>query len=405
MSKKILQTVISLILIAAVSIPLTAFAATAWYAADVYSYDESILTHAKTLSVPTNGYSGGAWFADDNGKLTAVYHSFSGSTFAKGGFDSGTYQDHPYYYLYNINHYMYYATADVSADAFGEFQKLSKCCIIVGDGYIKEHISDVTAAISANNSTASVANSYSFMYVGSVMVYSFTTDYQSSTGEFRADSLGTLANWMLTNKPWGSYDSGSSSSGEQDVSGLRQSVVELQRKVKQIEATVSGLQDSVSALQEEYTSISSMMSDIQLVLDSINQKITYLKQDMNAGFTDVNNNIVGATNQIIKTLEDMTNNLIAQFTRVVNAVIYGNEEGTRDNLELKNDLDQFSTDLDGINGNISSASGYIDSAGADAADYIKNFSLFYEYTSALNGVGTVLTLGIVFIFVMKLIGR
>lgn len=403
--KKCLQTVISFIVIAVVSIPFTAFAGELWYAADVYGYDETIYTHAKSLSVSTSGYSGGAWFADDSGNLTAVYHTFSGSTFAKGGFDSATYQDHPYYYLYNINHSMYYATADASADSFGDFQKLSKCCIVIGDGYIKEHLSDVIAAISANDSTATVANSYSFMYVGSIMIYSFTTDYQSSTGEFRADSLGSLANWMLTNKPWGSYDSGSSDSGNQDLSGLRQAVVELQRKVKQIEATVSSLQDSVSALQAEYTSISSMMSDIQLVLDSINQKITYLKQDMNAGFTDVNNNIVGATNQIIKTLEDMTNNLTAQFTRVVNAVIYGNEEGTRDNLELQNDLEQFSGELDGINGNISSASGYIDSAGADAADYIKNFSLFYEYTSALNGVGAVLTLGIVFIFVMKLIGR
>lgn len=404
MSKKILQTVISLLLIAAVSIPLTAFAggSTTWYAADVYSYDESILTHAKTLSVDTYSYSGGAWFADDNGNLTAVYHTWSGSTFAQGGFDSGTYEDHPYYYLFNKNHSMYYATCDASGETFGEFQRAVKCCIVIGDGYIQEHISDVTAAISANDSTASVANSYAFIYVGSVMVYSFTTDYQSSTGEFRADSINTLANWILTNKPWGGYDSGSD---DQDLSGLRQSVVQLQSKVNQIEATVSSLQDSVATLQDEYTSISSKIDDIQLTLNSIDSKITNLKQDMNAGFTDINNNIVGATNQIITTLEVMTNNLYAQFTRVVNAVIYGNEEGTREDTEFKNDLEQFSTDLDGINGNINSASGYISSAGADAADYIKNFSLFYEYTSALNGVGTVLTLGIVFIFIMKLIGR
>lgn len=400
MSKKILQTVISLILIAVFSIPAAAYANTGtWYDANIYGYDEAILTHAKSLSFSGYG-SGGAIFADDNGKLTAVYHTFSGSSYPTGGVNSGTYEEHAYFYFYNTNLNMNYATAEADSNAFSSLQNVSRLCLVVGDGFISQHMSDVASAIFADDSP--VKSSYSVVYAGSIMVYSSTSEYQNTkNAEFSSSSFDTAANWMLSNKPWGSSDSGADS----DLSGLRQAVVELQRKVKQIEATVSGLQDSVSALQSEYTSISSMMSDIQLVLDSINQKITNLKQDMNAGFTDVNNNIVGATNQIIKTLEDMTNNLTAQFTRVVNAVIYGNEEGTRDNLELKNDLDQFSSDLDGINGNISSASGYIDSAGADAADYIKNFSLFYEYTSALNGVGTVLTLGIVFIFVMKLIGR
>lgn len=398
--KKCLQTMISVLIIVVVSLPAAAFANTGtWYDANTYGYDEAILAHAKSLSVSGYG-SGGAMFADDNGKLLVVNHKFSGSSYPTGGVNSGTYEEHPYFYFYNTNLSMDYATADADADSFSSFQTVSRLCLVVGDGFISQHMSDVASAIFSDDSA--VTSLFSVVYAGSVMVYSSTSGYQDNkTAEFSSSSLGSAANWLLANKPWGSSDSGD----DADLSGLRQAVVELQRKVKQIEATVSSLQDSVSALQAEYTSISSMMSDIQLVLDSINQKITNLKQDMNAGFTDVNNNIVGATNQIIKTLEDMTNILTAQFTRVVNAVIYGNEEGTRDNLELQNDLEQFSTDLDGINGNISSASGYIDSAGADAADYIKNFSLFYEYTSALNGVGTVLTLGIVFIFVMKLIGR
>lgn len=260
------------------------------------------------------------------------------------------------------------------------------------------------------------AKRYKMMYA-TAYIYSDNGDFRFSLDYSYSDSQ-TLSGSFMSDKDYNNISvvirCNSFSYGDYDEANKLNAYMEVLGASYSIDSEESGFFENVGKwFQELFQKIKDLGSDISngfsSIVSSVSDWFGDLFNKLQGWFDDVGQWFSDLGDNIKQWFSDLTNDIGDFFNKLWNKIWWGNENGESDYQKpvINNKLNDILTKLEEYQEQLKNAIDKIGSSATEISQYIKTGTQFVNGVVGVAGVGftALITFGIVFVLVRKVVGR